>query len=61
MNFSFKVANFPRHFAVTPENMIFVACQKANLIQKYLVSQEKILLLSEVQIKTPSVILILDK
>jgi hypothetical protein len=39
MKFSFKVANFPRHFAVTSENMIFVACQKANLIQKYLVSQ----------------------
>lgn len=39
MNFSFKVANFPRHFAVTKENMIFVACQKGNVIQKYLVSQ----------------------
>lgn len=34
-NCSFKVAAFPRHFSLTEDGYLFVAGQKANLVQKY--------------------------
>lgn len=60
VNYSFKVGNFPRHFAVFG-NFIFVACQKGNLVQKYFASPEKVELLSELQILTPSVVVTVQK
>lgn len=59
LNFSFRVGSWPRHFAATAEGTLFVACQKQNLVQKYQVSSEKILLLSEMEITTPSAVVIL--
>jgi 6-phosphogluconolactonase (cycloisomerase 2 family) len=32
---AFKVGQFPRHFSVTPAGYLYVACQRANLVEKY--------------------------
>ena len=45
--FSFKVGSFPRQFAVTTSGFLFVACQKANLVEKYQITPEKIFLISQ--------------
>lgn len=60
VDYSFKVGSYPRHFAVFG-NLIFVACQKGNLVQKYIASSEKVILLSELQILTPSVVVTVQK
>jgi len=37
-NCSFKVASWPRHFAITSDGGLYVACEKANLVQRYKIS-----------------------
>lgn len=53
---SFAVGNWPRHFAVTQEGHLIVACQKENLIQKYMMKDDKIYMLSEMVVDNPSII-----
>lgn len=53
---SFKVADWPRHFALTPEGNLLVACQKGNVIQRYMLKDDKIYMLSEMSIDSPSVV-----
>lgn len=59
VNCSFKVKEYPRHFAITNESNLFVACQKGNAVQRFLVSPQRIVLLGEAEILTPSVITLL--
>lgn len=62
VSYSFKVGSYPRHFAVSEaNNLIIVACQKGNVVQKYYATLEKIVLLSEIGIVTPSVIVAIEK
>lgn len=58
-NCSFKVGNWPRFFAITPTGYLYVACQKGNVVEKYYVTPEKILMQAEISLTTPSCIVIL--
>lgn len=56
---SFKVGDFPRHHKMTPEGFFYVACQKGNTVDKYLIAPEKVTLLSQLAITTPSCVVVL--
>lgn len=57
VDYSFKVGCWPRHFAISG-NFIYVAAQKSNLVQKYLATSEKVVLVSEVPVVTPSIVVV---
>jgi 6-phosphogluconolactonase len=59
LNCSFKVEAFPRFFVVTPGGTMYVACQKGNVVEKYHIAAEKITLLSQLAINTPSCVVVL--
>ena len=58
-NCSFKVESWPRYFTATEDGYIYVACQRANLVEKYYVTPEKITLLSQLAMMTPSCVVVL--
>ena len=60
MNCSFKVGNFPRHLVVTQDGYVYVSCQKGNVVQKYILDGDKILMLSELSVNTPTVVVPLE-
>ena len=58
-NCSFKVGDWPRYFKMTPEGYMYVTCQYGNVVQKFKITEEKITLLSELSITTPSCVVVL--
>jgi len=50
------VKSFPRHFNITPEGHIVVACQKGNAVQTYIYSGKTMLLVKEIAVELPTVI-----
>ena len=58
-NCSFKVGDWPRYFKMTPEGYMYVTCQYGNTVQKFKITEEKITLLSELAITTPSCVVVL--
>lgn len=58
-NCSFKVGDWPRYFTITPSGYMYVACQNGNLVEKYHITAEKITLLSQLALTTPSCIVVL--
>lgn len=55
---TFKVGEWPRHLSVTPSGYLYVACQKGNLVEKYKISEEKIVLHSQLSMTTPSCVIV---
>jgi len=53
------VGAWPRYFTLTEEGLLYVACQKGNLVEKYQISEAKITLLSQLAITTPSCVVVL--
>ena len=58
-NCAFKVGEWPRYFAITPNGYLYVACQRANKVQKYHLTEDKIILESELTLNTPACIYVL--
>lgn len=56
--FSFKVGDWPRHFVVSKEGNLIVACQKENKVMKFFYQGEKIFHLSEMEIEAPAVVVL---
>ena len=56
---SFKVGDFPRFHKMTSQGYFYVACQKGNTVDKYLITPEKITLVSQLAITTPSCVVVL--
>ena len=60
MHCSFKVGNFPRHLNVSEEGFVYVSCQKGDVVQKFLFEADKILMLSETAVPTPTVTVLIE-
>ena len=56
---SFKVGECPRHIAVTDYGVIYVSCQKQGKVHRYLMKDEKILQIGELNIPNASCVAIL--
>lgn len=54
---AFQVSDWPRHLAMADSGFLYVAAQKGNLVEKYQVTPEKIILHSQLAVTTPSCVL----
>ena len=56
---AFAVADWPRHLTMADTGFLYVAAQKGNVVEKYQITQEKIILHSQLTVTTPSCLLAL--